>query len=43
MQSLSHGDAEERRDVELAMIKSLGLPAEPPESWKDPLDPATQR
>ena len=28
--------------VELAMIKSLGLPAEPPESWKDLLDPATQ-
>jgi hypothetical protein len=29
------------QDVELVVIKSLGLPAEPPANWKDPLDPAT--
>jgi hypothetical protein len=30
------------QDVELTVIKSLGLPAEPPANWKDPLQPATQ-
>jgi hypothetical protein len=30
-------------DVELAIIKARGLPAEPPESWKNPLEPATRR
>jgi hypothetical protein len=35
--------ADREEDVELAIIKARGLPAEPPESWKNPLEPATRR
>jgi hypothetical protein len=30
-------------DVERAVAKSMGLPLDPPVSWQDPLDPASQR